>query len=186
MKITGTLTMVEVKKSKKKDKDGKEIVEVPEGPGFEMKVSDVRFWNDNPYFLRAGVSAHDFLLDFEKPAATKSEKDEKLNDERRARLLEEGTVAEVPFECEYTASGTLDLKLFPEPKEPTDEELDAAAENLVRTERTPDGQPADSLPVDKDTEEFKDALKRVKEGRTEPSENLAKKKAKEAEKKNKK
>jgi len=178
MKITGTLTMVKVKA--KKDKDGKEIFEKT-GPGFEMKVSDLKFWNDNPYFLRAGVSAHDFLLDLEKPAASASEKDAKINDERRARLLEEGTTQEVPFEAEYTASGTIDLKLFPEAKKLSKEEQkeadEKAAENLVRTERTPDGQPADALPVDKNSKEFKDALARVKSGKMNPEENLAKKEA---------
>ncbi len=182
MKITGTLTMVKAKKPVK-DKNGKEISKGT-GPGgmFEMKVSNVKFWNDNPYFVRAGVNAHDFLMDLETPTATGFDKDAKFNDDRRKLLLEQGTVNEVPFEAEYTASGTLDLKLFPKPKEPTKEEQEADAENLVRTERTPDGQPADTLPVDKNSPEFKDALKRVKTGKTDPSENKAKKEAAKAKK----
>lgn len=173
MKITGTLTMVKVAK-KRKNKEGKSE---KAGPGYEMKVSNVKFWNDNPYFLRAGTNAHDFLLDLEKPAATKSEKDEKLNDQRRAALLEQGTTQDAKFEAEYTASGTLDLKIFPPLAKPTKEEEEAAAETLVRTERTPDGQPADTLPVDKKSAEFKDALKRVKSGKTNPEENAVRKAA---------
>lgn len=157
MKITGKLTMV-----KAKGKDGKEA-----GP-YEMKVSDLKFWNDNPYFLRAGVDAHDFLLKLEEPVGTVSEATAKVNDERRKVLLEEGTVQDTPFEAEYTSSGTIDLKLLPKPKEESKEQQEAAAEVLVRTERTPDGQPPDTLPVDRKSPEFKAALTRVKSGKTNP------------------
>lgn len=150
MIITGKLKIVKAKK--------------PTGLGYEAKLSGLKVYVDNPFFMKAGVDAHDFLMNLQEPdgkGGVNLGTDPSQVTDRQKVLLSEGTQDSAEMRAEYTSSGTLDVKMIVEAGKPSKEQLNAQAEALVRQHRTPDDQPADTKPVDRNSSEFKDALKVV-------------------------